>query len=378
MSFGTSPKRIEVVDALRGFAIICILLLHCSNHFLYDEMPENSSTWLKALDAASKELLYFLFEGKAFGIFAILFGFTFGLQYFKALEKGRDFRLRFLWRMLLLAGFGIINAAFFAGGDPLAFMAIVAIILPLIAHFKTNTQLAIAIILFLQPLELYKATSLYFNPDYQSSNYTDSLYQLLKPYVVEGHFGAMLWSNASTGLKACLAWAFEYGRVSQTPALYIVGFLLYKHKLFARINHSFWNKLLVVSLIATPLLLLIKSMPKSAFLQIATVMWYNLSFIFLVVALFVCLYRRVFFQKITRLLQVYGRMSLTNFVFQSLMGSFLFYPYGLQLSAHCGIFVSILIGFAIAFGQILLSIWWLARFKQGPLEYLWHKWTYIM
>lgn len=98
----TTKKRIEVVDALRGFAILCILLLHSSNHFLYDIMPSNSPTWLKALNASTKQVLYFLFEGKAFGIFALLFGFTFGIQYFRAQEKGNEFRLRFLWR-------GVIN-----------------------------------------------------------------------------------------------------------------------------------------------------------------------------------------------------------------------------------------------------------------------------
>jgi uncharacterized protein len=214
-----NAKRIEVVDALRGFAILCILLLHCSNHFLYDVGPNNSSAWLKALDVATKEVLYFLFECKAFGIFAVLFGFTFGLQYFKALEKGQDFCWRFLWRMVLLAGFGVINAAFFAGGDPLVFMAIVAIILSLIARLGTITQLVLAIILFLQPVELYKAICLYLNPEYHPANYTEALYPILKPAVEQGHLGNMLWSNISIGLKACLAWAIEYGRITQTPAL---------------------------------------------------------------------------------------------------------------------------------------------------------------
>lgn len=141
-------NRIEVVDALRGFAILCILLLHCSNHFLYDVMPDDSVSWLRMLDISLKNLLYFLFEGKSFGIFAILFGFTFGMQYFKAQERGDDFRLRFLWRMVLLSIFGTINAAFFAGGDPLVFMAIVAIILPLVARLKTKPLIVVAVLFF--------------------------------------------------------------------------------------------------------------------------------------------------------------------------------------------------------------------------------------
>lgn len=53
-------KRLEVVDALRGFAILCILLLHSSNHFLYNVMPEDTPTWLQLLDVYSKTILDFL------------------------------------------------------------------------------------------------------------------------------------------------------------------------------------------------------------------------------------------------------------------------------------------------------------------------------
>lgn len=374
----TKNKRIEVVDAVRGFAILCILLLHSSNHFLYNTMPDNSPAWLKRLDESTKQVLYFLFEGKAFGIFAILFGFTFGIQYFRAQERGDDFRLRFLWRMLLLAGFGYINAAFFAGGDPLVFMAIVAIILPIVAGVSTRTLIVIAVILFMQPLELYKAVSLWLNPDYQTTNYTGQLYQLLVPFVKEGNFGAMVWSNITTGLKACLAWACEYGRITQTPALYIVGFLFYKQGLFANIDNRFWNKLTLIASITTPLLFFVKSIQASCQpIQIATGMWYNLSFIFLLLAGFVLLFRTGCFKRLTFLFQIYGKMSLSNFVFQSIIGTFLFYPYGLHLSTQFGIFASVLIGITIAVIQVIFSDWWLKEYKQGPFEFLWHRATYL-
>lgn len=369
-------KRIQVIDSLRGFAIFCILLLHCSNHFLYDAMPEYNVAWLRALDSSTKETLYFLLEGKAFGIFAILFGFTFGVQYFKAQERGDDFRARFLWRMVLLAVFGGLNAAFFAGGDPLVFMAIVSLILPIVARLSTKIQLGIALVLFLQPVEIYKAIDLWVSMDDQTANRTGALYAMLKPYVEKGDFIPMVWANLTIGLEACLTWAWEYGRVSQTPALYIVGFILYRHALFTNIHSQFWTKLFVCSAIATPLFYLLKSMPTPHEpLQIATGMWYNLAFIFLWVAGFTILFRDDFFKRLTYLFQIYGKMSLTNFVSQSVIATVLFYPYGLHLSIHCGVFYSVLIGVGIAVVQIILSCWWLNRFKQGPLESLWHRAT---
>ena len=60
--------------------------------------------------------MFALFAGKAYAIFALLFGFTFHLQYASRQSRGEDFGGRFLWRLLLLAGFATLNAAFFPRG----------------------------------------------------------------------------------------------------------------------------------------------------------------------------------------------------------------------------------------------------------------------
>ena len=43
--------RIEVVDALRGFAVMAILLVHNLEHFIFPVYPESSPEWLSILDA---------------------------------------------------------------------------------------------------------------------------------------------------------------------------------------------------------------------------------------------------------------------------------------------------------------------------------------
>lgn len=108
----TGIGRINAVDALRGFAISAILLIHSSNHFLYFGIPQSSPEWLLQLDEILKSFLYFIFEGKAYSVFALLFGFTYALQLDKRMSKGMDMKYRMMWRMLLLALFGFFNAAF--------------------------------------------------------------------------------------------------------------------------------------------------------------------------------------------------------------------------------------------------------------------------
>ena len=45
--------RIEVVDALRGFAVMAILLVHSLEHFIFPVYPTDSPTWLKYIGPGS-------------------------------------------------------------------------------------------------------------------------------------------------------------------------------------------------------------------------------------------------------------------------------------------------------------------------------------
>ena len=73
-------SRIEVVDPLRGFAVMAILLVHNLEHFIFPVYPENSPGWLNVLDQGVLNSIFALFAGKAYAIFALLFGFTFYMQ----------------------------------------------------------------------------------------------------------------------------------------------------------------------------------------------------------------------------------------------------------------------------------------------------------
>ncbi len=70
-----------------------------------------------------------------------------------------------------------------------------------------------------------------------------------------------------------------------------------------------------------------------------------------------------------------GRMALTNYIAQSVIGTLFFYGYGFS---HWGMsrawqLVFVMVVFAL---QVVFSRWWLARFRYGPLEWLWRWATY--
>jgi len=70
-------------------------------------------------------------------------------------------------------------------------------------------------------------------------------------------------------------------------------------------------------------------------------------------------------------------MSLTNYISQSVIGAFIYFPFGLYLAPHCGYTLSMLIGIAIFIVQIIFCKQWLRHHRQGPLEKIWHRLTWI-
>ena len=107
--------RVDVADVLRGVAVMGIILLHSIEHFNFYSFPDTAgqSQWLNFTDRAIWDGLFFLLGGKAYAIFALLFGFSFFIQHDNQRMRGNDFRLRFCWRLLLLFIIGNFNACFF-------------------------------------------------------------------------------------------------------------------------------------------------------------------------------------------------------------------------------------------------------------------------
>ena len=78
-----------------------------------------------------------------------------------------------------------------------------------------------------------------------------------------------------------------------------------------------------------------------------------------------------------RRLQAAGRMAFTNYITQSVICTLIFYGHGLGLFEQVDRLSQIAIVLAIWVLQLIWSPWWLARFRFGPLEWLWRSLTYM-
>ena len=109
---GLPNTRIEIADALRGIAVMGIIIFHCLENF--NIFLDDKSMALPT-DATVFSVCEILLSSKMYGIFAMLFGVSFFIMRDNQEQNGRDFSLRFAWRMVLLFIIGLINIFFYNG-----------------------------------------------------------------------------------------------------------------------------------------------------------------------------------------------------------------------------------------------------------------------
>lgn len=378
--------RIEVVDALRGFAVMAIILVHNLEHFIFPVYPLETAGWIELLNRGVFDVTFSLFAGKAYAIFALLFGFTFYIQMNNQRRQGKDFGYRFLWRMVLLAVFATVNAAFFPAGDVLMLFVMVSVVLFLTRNLRDRALLLTSVFFLLQPFEWCQYFASLADPSYRLPDLNIAeMYADVAAVTKTGNLWEFLYENITMGQKASLLWAVGAGRMSQTAGLFLLGFYMGRKRLFVTSEHGIrvWVGILIVSAVAYAPLYALKEMVMDndpVIRQTAGVvfdMWQKLAFTLVLVASFILLYQNRAFSRRVSSLRYYGKMSLTNYISQSIFGALIYFPVGLYLAPYCGYAVSLLIGLLIFYVQVRFSKWWLSRHKLGPLEYIWHKWTWI-
>ncbi len=378
--------RVDVADALRGFAVLAIVLLHSIEHFNFYSFPDTSgqSQWLNFTDRAIWDGLFFAFGGKAYAIFALLFGFSFFIQHDNQRMRGSDFRLRFCWRLLILFVIGNIDACFFTG-EILVMYSLIGFVLVLTCRMSTKVLVAIASVCMLQPVFLYQIVRAVATPGYEMPMIDDGPYWTAA-YAAQssGSFAEMVKVNLWEGQLASLAWAWEHGRIFQTAGLFIFGMLTGRQGWFRKENLGKWGYVLAAASICFFPLRGLSLMAGDYVadrnllepLQALLTSLANVCFMLMLVSgILFGFYRSAGVERALRWLIPYGKLSMTNYVGQGIIGSALYYHWGLYL--RLGITASLGVGILIVAAQYAFCRFWTGRHGHGPLEYIWKKATWI-
>jgi len=386
----TPKKRINSIDALRGFALFGILLRHCIEHFDLMYTPVLASPFWQVVDDWTVHIIEFLFAGKAYAIFSLLFGLSFFMQMDSQAQKGNDFRSRFLWRLILLFVLGYLNGLIYMGEFFVVYAILGIFLIPL---FKVPTKwlILIAGVLFLQLPDLISFISLMSGNSPNEPTYLvthmGQLFDEGAGIFINGSFTDMIKFNLWKGQSAKLLWVFNNARYLQLIGLFIIGMIIGRygiHKSEEKII-KYSRKVLPYSLaffaVFYSIVLLLPVLGVEGFALRAGktlfMTYANLGMMMIYISGFMLIYYKTkAAYKLDKLAPV-GRMSVTNYMGQALMGVPLFYGFGANLAVEFSFLQCLLVGFVIFVIQLLFSNWWIKRYYYGPVEWIWRTATWF-
>ena len=361
--------RIDVADALRGIAVAGIILYHSVEHF--NIFTQETIIHTLPSDQTVADVLAWLLSGKMYGIFAMLFGLSFFIMNDNQQQKGWSFAGRFAWRMCLLFLFGVINVAFY-DGDILMLYACYGLLLIPISNLSSKVVWCIIGLLAIQPVELFCLLT--------GTTIDHSTMWELYGQINSAHEHATFWENALINLRYGFEVNFRFnvfsGRLTQLLCLFILGMQLGRHRLFydEGKNLQIWHKILIISSIVVVALSFVNFGNLEGWLKPI----YNLIILLMIVSAVVSAwYAFEGVRSVLHHLCIFGRMSLTNYLLQSIIGCAIFCGYGLGCYYKLGITYAVMVGVGMVITQYLFARFWFSSHQRGPLEGVWRKLTWL-
>ncbi|MFO7844336.1 MAG: DUF418 domain-containing protein [Bacteroidales bacterium] len=395
-----TKERIQILDILRGFAILGILMVNMpmfNSPFM--ARIGNFSLWQSDPNQIANLFIRFFFEGKFYSLFSILFGIGFYLFLQKQNEAGKSIIPTFRRRLAYLFLFGILHITLLWAGDILFFYALFGFTLLLFKKKSTRglkkwiigmilipiiiTGFAVLMISLgkMHPEGARQIEASFAQQEQSLKNITD---QALKIYA-NGSFSEIFTMRLTEWRFSLNGIFFFYPNVF---AMFLLGFYIAKKGWLFNIKENkpvfrkmFWYGLLLGIIGNTVYTWGMEHSSQMDMNPTTLIAFTGFGFgvpamTLFYIAAFALALEKGFFKWCTKMLAPVGRMALTNYLLQSIICTTLFYSYGAGLYGQMNIWQGVILTFAIFILQIFLSRFWLNRFYYGPLEWVWRSLTY--
>ncbi len=397
-------QRISVLDSLRGFALLGVILIHMLQHFGIGFGFANTTQGIfqfPVIDNIAQWIGNNIIMGRFINIFALLFGLSFFIQMDRAAKKGIDFRGRFVWRMILLMLLGVLSHSFYSLEIISIYGFFGLLMIPLYKVKKRVLLILCAVFLLGIPRFIQSTHHNYEVAIGKSENVEISInnsQREVPKHISNPSFLNSVKHNYKDRFTGKLTYQFSYfGRGYITFALFLFGLFLGRIRFFEKLGeHKKRNLKIFIGLLAATILLIItyNLLPNNNFrvffradgMKITSSLLFakaidDISLVISSITLamgFILLYQFGNARKYLDILAPYGRTALTNYLLQGLIGFLLFssWAWG-NLFNEWGAASLFLLGLIIYVLQIVMSKIWLRYFLYGPLEWLWRSLTYL-
>jgi uncharacterized protein len=409
LSLSAPLKRISVLDALRGFALFGVIIMHMLQHFgIRYSGQQQEILRFPVLDEVTQWIGNNIIMGRFINIFAFLFGLSFFIQMDRAARKGIDFRGRFVWRMIILTIMGLLCHSFY-NLEIISVYGFFGLLLIPLYKVKNWVLLVIFTFFLLGGPRFIKAyqhnqktateqTMMEVSPGIEEQRNDIQTPPDLPEHIKNPSFLNTAIYNYKERFPGKLTYQFGFvGRGYLTFALFVLGLFFGRIRFFEKLeDHQKQNLILFIGcLLATFVTIIIKNnlppidfrllfnpdgqqLPASLLVSLAME---DISMVFSSAALtlgFILLYQSGKIGKYLEVLAPYGRTGLTNYIMQGVIGSLIFSAWAFgSFFGGWGATALFVLGIMIYIIQGTISKKWLQHYLYGPFEWLWRSLTYL-
>ncbi|SMF65709.1 uncharacterized protein SAMN05661091_0190 [Paenibacillus uliginis N3/975] len=378
---GNPRKRAVAVDAIRGFSLLGILM---ANMLIFQYgMFGKDEMWLfkpSSLDLIGHDMLKIFVEGSFMPIFTFLFGYSMIKMKESMNAKGLKYGRNVVRRSILLIALGFAHSMLW-DGDILLFYGGISFFLLLFVNRKPKTLMIWGIIFLLLSIGIsYGGTSAASPEDVMRME--THVRETINLYGTGTYSEIMNHRNTSDPLG--LPGGMMFFILLLTPlilgALFLFGMAAAKRGKFISPEQEKGSYLRYAIMFVpfgiaakTASIMLGSSHAWSGILHMAGAQILALGYIYLFAYIYALSSNR---NVVFRSFEAVGRMSLTNYLMQTVICTTIFYGYGLGMFGRLGVLTGILIALGIYIAQAMCSLLYLNRFRTGPIEFLLRIGTY--
>ena len=381
-------ERIELLDALRGFALFGILLANILFWSGWVLMTEEQRIAFAGSETATWQYRFhhLLVDGKFYTIFSLLFGVGFALQIARLSARGLEGLRIYRRRVLVLLGIGLVHSLLVWDGDILTLYALLGLVLPFFYRWRERSLLvAAAILIFVVPIAgIWMFERIGWEPHQQLFALSNSIAESFGADTAPENALAWLRRDDFAGWASWqlsgtpFTWAFriESWRIPKVLGIMLIGMAVGRRLASGTLVEN--RKLLRLVLVAGLTIGIPASVAYALMPGLGQADWPSLIGTVPLALAYAAAFALAWpwTRTVLRHLVPVGRMALTNYLTQSVIGLIFFYGIGFGLAGSFRPLEFYGIALLIFATQILFSRWWLDRHEQGPAEAVWRFATY--
>jgi uncharacterized protein len=369
-------ERINSIDTMRGFSILGIFLTNMLA-FHSPMLYLNPYVWWSTKsDQTIYSFIDFFVQASFYPLFALLFGFGLMIMRERSIVKGFSFTPIAIRRLSALLLIGCVHAFLIWHGDILINYAIFGFIALLFFRMSGKALLLTGILTYVIPnilfgLLLFLATLVTPMNDYY---HHDEAIKSVESYQ-NGSFGEITsqriydWSQVNSIENSIILFFTIF------PFL-LIGAGISKLNLVRNEinNRKKFKVLLAIFVIAGSLLKLLPYAVRNLFSEyVQDIFGGPLLAVSYALAIILLMEK---YSANLKMFQAVGKLALSNYLFQSIVATLIFYNYGLGLYSKISVGTGTLLAITIFIIQAYISILWVRNYHYGPLEWIWRAVSY--